>query len=115
MNNILNILHELNKKAIKQKEVPISAIITYKDKIIAKSYNKTNKKNCILNHAEIICINKASKKLKNWRLNECTLYVSLEPCDMCKEIIKKARIKQVIYYIKQNDNKTEKNPNYIFN
>ena len=58
--------------------------------------------------------NENSKKVKNWRLNDCTMYVSLEPCSMCKEIIKKSRIKEVIYYSKQNDNKTEKNLDYKY-
>ena len=111
------ILYKLNKlmdKAIKKDEVPVAALIIYKNKIIASSYNKTKKKNNILNHAEILVINKASKKLHNWRLCDCTLYVTLEPCDMCKEIIKKFRIKEVIYYSKQNDYKTENNPIYLF-
>ena len=117
MNKIIDVLNKLNNKAIKKNEVPISALIIYNDEIIAKSYNKTNKNNNILDHAEIICIKKASKKLKNWRLNNCILYVTLEPCDMCKEIIKKSRIKEVYYFIKQNNNNTEKNPiyNYIEN
>ena len=117
MNKIIDVLNKLNNKAIKTNEVPISALIIYNDEIITKSYNKTNKNNNILDHAEIICIKKASKKLKNWRLNNCILYVTLEPCDMCKEIIKKSRIKEVYYFIKQNNNNTEKNPiyNYIEN
>ena len=88
-NKILNELNKLLNKAIKHNEVPVAALIIYKNKIISKAYNKVNKKNNILNHAEIIAIKKASKKLKNWRLNDCILYVTLEPCDMCKSIIKK--------------------------
>lgn len=111
------ILYKLNKlmdKAIKKDEVPVAALIVYKNKIIASAYNKTKKKNNVLNHAEIIVIKKASKKLNNWRLSDCSLYVTLEPCDMCKEIIKKSRIKEVIYYSKQNKYKTENEPNYLF-
>lgn len=111
------ILYELNKllnKAIKHNEVPVAALIIYKNKIISKAYNKVNKKNNILNHAEIIAIKKASKKLKNWRLNDCILYVTLEPCDMCKSIIKKTRIKNIVYYSKQNLNKTENDPIYFY-
>ena len=111
------ILYKLNKlmdKAIKKDEVPVAALIVYKNKIIASAYNKTKKKNNILNHAEILVIEKASKKLNNWRLSDCSLYVTLEPCDMCKEIIKKSRIKEVIYYSKQNKYKTENEPNYLF-
>ena len=112
------IIKEMNKlllKAIKKNEVPIGAIIVKNNKIIAKAYNKTNKTNNILSHAEILATIKASKKIKNWRLDDCTLYVSLEPCSMCKEIIKKSRIKEVIYYSKQNEYKTENDPIYKFN
>ena len=113
----MDIINELNKlidRAIKKNEVPVACIIIKDNKIIAKSYNKTVKTNNILDHAEIIAIKKASKKLHNWRLNDCTMYVSLEPCSMCKEIIKKSRIKEVIYYSKQNDNKTEKDLDYKY-
>lgn len=116
MNNIL-IIEELNKlmdKAIKKNEVPVACIITKDNKIIAKAYNKTLKTNNILDHAEIIAIKKASKKLHNWRLNECNMYISLEPCSMCIEVIKKSRISNVIYYSKQNNNKTESAPNYKY-
>lgn len=114
------ILKRLNKelnKAIKQNEVPVAALITYNNKIIASAHNKVNKTNNILNHAEILALKKASKKIKNWRLNNCILYITLEPCAMCKEIIKKFRIKKVIYYTKQNKYETEKDPlyNYIKN
>ena len=111
---IIDELKKLMNKAIKHNEVPVACIITKNNKIIAKSYNKTVKTNNILDHAEIIAIKKASKKLNNWRLNDCKLYVSLEPCDMCKEIIKKSRISEVIYYSKQNGHKTEKDIEYNF-
>ena len=107
------ILKELNKlleKALIEGEVPIAAlIVNNNNKIIAKAFNKTEKYNNVLGHAEIIAIKKASKKLNNWRLNNCDLYVTLEPCSMCKEIIKKSRINNVYYYIKQNNEKTESN------
>ena len=112
--DIIKVLNKLMNKAIKKNEVPVACIITKNNKIIAKSYNKTVKTNNILDHAELIAIKKASKKLHNWRLNDCTMYVSLEPCDMCKEIIKKSRISEVIYYSKQNNNKTEKDINYKY-
>ena len=115
--NIKIIEKELNKLIIKAKtqdEVPIAALIVQNNKIIAKSYNKVNKTNNILDHAEIISIKRASEKLNNWRLNDCDLYVTLEPCSMCKEIIKKSRLKNVYYFIKQNDNKTESDINYEY-
>lgn len=94
-------LLKLSNKALKHQEIPVSAIITYKNRIIAKAINKKNKTNNPLDHAEIICIKKAAKKLKNWRLNECNLYVTLYPCDMCSALIKECRIKE-IYYILEN-------------
>lgn len=111
---IIEELKQLMNKAIKKNEVPVACIITKDDKIIAKAYNKTNKTNNILDHAEIIAIKKASIKLHNWRLNDCKMYISLEPCSMCKEIIKKSRLSEVIYYSKQNNNKTERNINYKY-
>ena len=107
------IYDELNKlvdKAVKKKEVPVAALIVKDGKIIAKAYNKVNKTNNILDHAEIICIRKASKRLNNWRLNDCELCVTLEPCSMCSEIIKKSRIGKVYYILSQNEHETEKNP-----
>ena len=113
-NIIINELNKLMDKAIKKNEVPVACIITKYNKILAKAYNKTNKTNNILDHAEIIAIKKASKKIKNWRLNDCIMYISLEPCSMCKEIIKKSRISDIIYYSKQNNNKTELDPEYKY-
>ena len=115
--NIELIIEELNKllnKAEKNNEVPIAALIVHNNKIIAKSYNKTEQNNNIFSHAEVNVIKIASKKLNNWRLNECDLYVSLEPCSMCKEIIKKSRIKNVYYFIKQNNEETELDPEYKY-
>ena len=102
-------LMKLLKKAEKHNEVPVGAIITYDGKIIAESYNKREKKYDVLGHAEILCIKKAAKKMKTWKLNNCTLYVSLKPCSMCKKIIQESRIKKVIYYIDKQENKKEYN------
>ena len=118
--NIDIIIKELDKlldKAIAENEVPIAALIVKDNKIISKAYNKVEKNNSVLNHAEILAIKKANKTLNNWRLDSCTMYVTLEPCEMCKSIIKKSRINNIYYFIKQNDNKTEKDPiyNYIEN
>lgn len=93
-----NILFKMCLKAIKNDEIPVAALIEKNGKIISKSINKRNKTHNPLAHAEINCIIKAAKKLKDWRLNECILYVTLEPCHMCKEIIKETRIKCVYYY-----------------
>ena len=70
-------------KARKKDEVPIGAIIVHNNKIIAKGHNLRETKNDALGHAEIIAIRKANKKLKSWRLVDCTIYVTVEPCSMC--------------------------------
>lgn len=107
---IERILNKLIDKSIKKNEVPVATIIVRNNKIISKAYNKVNHTNNILNHAEILAIIKASKKIKNWRLSDCELYVTLEPCSMCKEVIKKSRIKKTFYFTVQNEEKTEKDP-----
>ena len=84
------------KKAYKIKEVPIGCVIVYEDKIIARGYNKRNTKKNTLAHAEILAINKASKVLGDWRLEDCTMYITLEPCQMCAGAIVQARVKRVV-------------------
>lgn len=84
------------KKAYKREETPIGCVIVYEDKIIARGYNKRNWKKNTLAHAEILAINKASKVLGDWRLEECTMYVTLEPCPMCAGAIVQARIPKVV-------------------
>ncbi len=85
------------KKAFKKKEVPVGCIIVKDDKIIARAHNLKEKKNSALCHAEIIAIKKASKKLKNWRLENTKIFITLEPCPMCMGAIIQARIKDVYY------------------
>ena len=84
------------KKAYTKDETPIGCVIVYEDKIIARGYNKRNMKKNTLAHAEIIAINKASKVIGDWRLEDCTLYVTLEPCPMCAGAIVQARIKRTV-------------------
>ncbi len=86
-------------KAYKKREVPIGAIIVKNNKIISRAYNKKEKSKIATHHAEILAINKACKKLKNWRLIDCTLYVTVEPCLMCCGAIIQSRIKKVVYGI----------------
>ena len=71
------------KKAYSIDETPIGCVIVYEDKIIARGYNRRNTDKSTLAHAEITAIKKACKKLGDWRLEGCTLYVTLEPCPMC--------------------------------
>lgn len=93
------ILLKLALKAFKKSEVPVSAIIVKKGKIIAKAYNRKNLDMNSLYHAEILCLKKAYKKLKRWNLNDCEMYVNLEPCDMCKLVIQESRIDKVYYIL----------------
>ena len=84
------------KKARAIGEVPIGCIIVYEDKIIARGYNKRVAKKSVLAHAEILAIKKACKKLGDWRLEGCTMYITLEPCPMCAGAIIQARIPRVV-------------------
>lgn len=84
------------KKAYALGEVPIGCVIVYLDKIIGRGYNRRNTDKNTLSHAEITAINKASKYIGDWRLEECTLYVTLEPCQMCAGAIVQARIPEVV-------------------
>ena len=83
------------RKAYKKLEVPVGAIIVKDDKIIARGYNKKESTNNCIMHAEIEAIKKASKVLNNWRLNDCEMYVTLEPCAMCAGAIINSRINKV--------------------
>ena len=84
------------KKAYAIGDVPIGCVIVYGDKIIARGYNKRNKNKTTLAHAELLAIGKAAKKLGDWRLEGCTMYVTLEPCQMCAGAIVQARIERVV-------------------
>lgn len=84
------------RKAAAIEEVPIGCVIARENKIIARGYNKRNTQGCTLAHAELIAIRKASRKLQDWRLEDCTLYVTLEPCPMCAGAILQARIPRLV-------------------
>ena len=84
------------KKASALGEVPIGCAIVYEDKIIARGYNRRMADKNVLSHAEIIAIRKACKKMGDWRLENCTMYVTLEPCPMCAGAIVQARIPTVV-------------------
>ncbi len=84
------------KKAYALAEVPIGCVIVQNDKIIARGYNKRNTQGNTLAHAELNAIKKASKKTGDWRLEDCTMYVTLEPCQMCAGAIVQSRMKKVV-------------------
>ena len=84
------------KKALKSGDVPIGCVIVHEDKIIARGYNKRNAKKTTLAHAELLAMAKASKIIGDWRLEDCTMYVTLEPCQMCAGAIVQARIPKVV-------------------
>lgn len=105
----MNIAYEEAKKAEKEGEVPIGAIIVKDNKIISRGFNKNNKSNLTIDHAEIVAITKANKKLNNWRLNNCVMYVTLEPCLMCKTVIINSRLKDVYFSCYNNSVIVDKN------
>lgn len=87
----------LAKQAYKNDEVPIGAVIVLNDKIIARAYNKREKLHSAVAHAEILAIEKACKKLNDFRLNGCTMYVTLEPCVMCMGAVLNSRIDRLVF------------------
>lgn len=92
------------KKAFDKEEVPVGAVIVQNGKVIAKAHNLKETKNDTTYHAEILAIQKASKKLKKWRLTDCEMYVTLEPCSMCAGALINCRLKKL--YIGTMDTKT---------
>lgn len=97
MENYMRLAIEQAKKAKLKDEVPIGAIIVKDGKIIARAHNEMEKTQVSTRHAEIIAIEKASKKLKSWRLDDVELYVTVEPCPLCAGAIVNARIKKVYF------------------
>lgn len=85
------------QKALKRGEVPIGAVIILDGKIIAKGFNRREKTKDCTAHAEIVALKKACKKIRNWRLNDCTIYVTKEPCLMCYGAILNARVNRLVY------------------
>ena len=96
LNNFMQESLKQAKKAYDIGDVPIGCVIEYQGKIIARGYNRRNADKNTLAHAEIIAINKACKKIGDWRLEQCTMYVTLEPCPMCAGAILQARIPKLL-------------------
>ncbi len=91
------------KIALQLDEVPIGAVIVKDGKVISKSYNQKNATNIVTKHAEIIAIEEANRYLGNWRLIDCDIYITLEPCPMCMSAIQQSRIRRVYYGIENSD------------
>jgi len=85
------------KKAYRKGEIPIGAVVVKNDKIIAKAHNLKESKKIVTKHAEILALEKACAKLKNWRLIDCTIYVTMFPCPMCASAINQSRISKIVY------------------
>ena len=98
------------KKAYKNDEIPVGCVIVCENEIVACGYNKKERKNNALMHAEIIAIDKACRKLGSWRLDNCDIYVTLEPCMMCMGAIIESRIRNVYYGTKSKNEQM-----YVFN
>ncbi len=114
MEKYINYCLKLAYKNALKSELPISAIIVRNNKIISKAANRKNLDNNVLKHAEIIAIQKASKKLKRWNLNDCIMIVTLRPCKMCEYVIRESRIKKVYYLLEKLEyKKTYKNTDFI--
>ena len=114
MNKYIELAFEEANKSKDIDEVPVGAVIVYKNKVIAKGHNLSNK-DSVSNHAEIIAINEAIKELNDWRLNECEMYVTLEPCPMCAGAILKSRIKKIYIGTSSNIKSNKKTIESIFN
>lgn len=93
-------------KALKDDEVPVGAVIVKDGKVIAKAYNMKESKQCGVYHAEILAIMRACKKLSNWRLENCDIYITLAPCPMCASAIKQSRISNVYCGLSNSDSST---------
>lgn len=102
------------KKASRQGEVPVGAVIVKDGVVLAKAFNTKEHDNVVTGHAEILAIKEASSKLNNWRLSDCDIYVTLEPCPMCASAIKQSRISHLYYGLSNKDKNNNKIINLIF-
>ena len=100
-NDYMSIALEEARLAAKENEVPVGCVIVKDNEIIARTHNTRQKNKSAINHAEIMAIDIACKKLNSWQLDGCTLYVTLEPCIMCAGAILQARIKTVVFAAKE--------------
>lgn len=111
MNEYMKMAVDLAKKAYESNDVPVGAIIVKNDVVIGTGYNRKNVDNVSVFHAEIVAIIDACKNLGNWHLDDCDIYVTLKPCEMCLNAIAESRIKN-IYYLLDSDYESNLNSNY---
>lgn len=104
-----DIAFEEAKKSFHKGEVPVGVVIIKDNKIISTGHNLKESNNSVLEHAELIAIKEASKKLNNWRLIDCDIYVTLEPCEMCAAAIKQARISNIYSALSNDDQNIHNN------
>lgn len=110
----MNVALQEAQMAMIADEVPIGAVIVHQGKIIAKAHNLKEGNQDVLAHAELLAIRQAESKFKNWRLLDCTIYVTLEPCPMCASAIQQARINRIVYGTSNADTQNEKIISQIF-
>ncbi len=101
------------KKAYSEDEIPIGAVIVRENEVLSSAHNRKEKTQLPIAHAEILAIIEACAKSKNWRLNNATMYVTLEPCPMCASAIKQSRISKVVYLLDSNSFVNKKITNEI--
>ena len=110
-----DLVYKESLKAFNCDEIPIGAVIVKDDRVIASAFNRKESSNCCLDHAELIAIREASNILNNWRLNDCDIYISLDPCPMCASAIKQARFRNVYAALSNSDQNNSSIINSIFN
>ena len=101
------------KKAESIGEIPVGAVIVKDNIVLSKAHNLKEKNNCVTKHAELVAIEKASKKINSWRLDDCVLYTTLFPCPMCASAIQQSRIKKIVYICDSNSKYIKTNSNNI--
>ena len=124
MINIIKVLIKEAKKSIESNDVPVAAVIVENNKIISKAHNCREKYQSVTKHAELISLEKACKKKNSWHLDDCEIYITMEPCLMCLNAISQARIKKIHYVLENKkyveiqekmNNKISKNKIDIYN
>ena len=111
----LNMAFDLAKSAMENDEVPVGVVIVKNGELLSSAFNNKNSDNLVTSHAEIIAIQDAENKLNNWRLDDCDMYVTLDPCPMCASAIKQARISNVYSALSNSDKNNSLIISMIFN